>query len=57
MTTSVLIKMLSDRTKASWIGQPHVIAKLEEERFGKLMKGMQTYQTPSTPGYHLAMVR
>ena len=32
-----------------WIDQPHLITKLEK-CFGDLVKDMQTYQTPVTPG-------
>ena len=40
-----------DETKA-WVGQPHMIQKIEKE-FGDLVKGLQKYQTPGTPGFHI----
>jgi len=36
----------------AWIGQPHLIQKLEE-KFGYLVKDLQTYVTPGTPGIHI----
>jgi len=38
--------------KSAWIGQPHLIRKLEE-KFGDLVKGLQSYTTPGTPGLHI----
>jgi hypothetical protein len=37
-----------DKTKA-WLGQPHLIKNLDA-KFGDLVKGMQRYKTPGTPG-------
>ncbi len=36
----------------AWIGQPHLIWKLEE-KFGYLVKDLQMYVTPGTPGIHI----
>ncbi len=38
--------------KSVWIGQPHLIPKLEE-KFGDMVKGLQTYTTPGTPELHM----
>ncbi len=38
--------------KSTWIGLPHLIRKLEE-KFGDMVKGLQTYATPRTPGLHM----
>ncbi len=38
--------------KSVWIGQPHLIWKLEE-KFGAMVKDLQTYATPGTPGLHM----
>lgn len=40
-----------DKTKA-WIGQPHLLKKLEKN-FGELVSGLQQYKTPGTPGVGL----
>ena len=42
----------SEDGKSAWIGQPHLIRKLEE-KFGDMVKGLQTYATPGTPGLHM----
>jgi len=36
----------------TWIGQPNLIWKLEE-KFGYLVKDLQTYVTPGMPGIHI----
>jgi len=38
--------------KSMWIGQPHLIWKLEE-KFGAMVKNLQIYATPRTPGLHM----
>ncbi len=45
---SCMIKFSQDR-KSAWVGQPHLIAKLQE-KFGYLVTKMQSYCTPGTPG-------
>jgi len=45
---SCSIKFSNDR-KQAWIGQPHLIAKLRE-KFGHLVRDMQSYCTPGMPG-------
>ena len=37
-----------DKSKA-WLGQPHLIKKLNT-KFGEMVKKLQTYKTPGTPG-------
>jgi hypothetical protein len=37
-----------EKTKA-WLGQPHLIKSLEK-KFGDLVKSLQQYKTPGTPG-------
>jgi len=37
---------------AAWIGQLYLIQKLEEH-FGDLIKNLQSYMTPGTPGIHI----
>jgi len=38
--------------RSTWIGQPHLIWKLEEH-FGDLVKNFQSYMTPGTLGIHI----
>jgi len=38
--------------KSMWIGQPHLIWKLKE-KFGAMVKDLQTYATSRTPGLHM----
>jgi len=38
--------------KSMWIGQPHLIWKLKQ-KFGAMVKDLQTYATPRTPGLHM----
>ena len=52
---SCTIKLSDDKTKA-WIGQPHLIDKLKS-KFGELVKGMQAYKTPGTPGQQIMRVQ
>ena len=52
---SCLIKFLQDR-KSAWVGQPHLIAKLQE-KFGLLVTKMQSYHTPGTPGQRTIRVK
>ena len=40
----------NEEKTAAWIGQPHLIDKLETT-FGDLLHRMQEYVTPGTPGY------
>ena len=49
------IVVSKDRKKA-WIGQPHLVKKLEK-KFGEMVASMQTYQTPGTPGQHIMKVK
>jgi hypothetical protein len=42
------ITFLKDN-KMGWIHQPHLITKIEK-KFGLLVKGLQSYKTPGTPG-------
>ncbi len=42
----------SEDGSTTWIGQPHLIRKLEE-RFGDIVKNLQSYVTPGTPGIHI----
>jgi hypothetical protein len=35
--------------KKGWIHQPHLIKKIEK-KFGQMVKGLQSYKTPGTPG-------
>ena len=35
-----------------WIHQPHLVDKLEN-KFGEMVKSMQDYRTPGTPGQHI----
>jgi hypothetical protein len=39
----------SNDNKMGWIHQPHLIKKIEK-KFGPLVKSLQTYKTPGTPG-------
>jgi len=61
----LLVKVMEDMTdylscnisflqdgKSAWIRQPHLIQKLEE-KFRDMVKGLQTYATPGTPGLHM----
>ncbi len=48
---SCLIKVSADH-KSTWIGQPHLIAKLRE-KFGHLVAKMQVYRTPGMPGQRI----
>ena len=52
---SCSIKISKDKKRA-WIGQPHLIAKLRE-KFGHLVKDMQSYRTPGTPGQRIVKVQ
>ena len=45
---SCKIQFDKKKTKA-WLGQPHLIKKLDK-KFGDLVKGLQKYRTPGTPG-------
>jgi hypothetical protein len=45
---SCKISFLRDKTKG-WICQPHLIKKIEK-KFGPLVKSLQQYKTPGTPG-------
>jgi hypothetical protein len=43
-------RIIFDKTRSkAWLGQPHLIKKLEET-FGDQVKKLQTYRTPGTPG-------
>ena len=44
---SCKISMNVDKTKG-WIHQPHLLTKMKK-RFGGLIKGLQSYKTPSAP--------
>jgi hypothetical protein len=48
---STEIALSKDRKKA-WIGQPHMVKKIEKV-FGDEVKGLQKYKTPGTPGHGL----
>ena len=53
MTDSLSCNLaFSEDGSTAWIGQPHLIRKLEE-RFGDLVKNLQSYVTPGTPGIHI----
>ena len=52
---SCLIKFLQDK-KSTWVGQPHLIAKLYE-KFGHLVTKMQSYHTPGTPSQRIVRVK
>ena len=39
----------SNDNKRGWIHQPHLIKKIEK-KFGPMVKGLQNYKTPGTPG-------
>ena len=41
--------VFSEDKKRAWLGQPHLISKLEET-FGDTVKGLRKYLTPGTPG-------
>ena len=43
---------MDHKRNIGWIHQPHLLKKLDE-KFGKLVKGLQTYRTPGTPGQTL----
>ncbi len=36
--------------KQAWLGQPHLIANLNQ-KFGKSVEKLHEYKTPGTPGY------
>jgi len=42
--------------KKAWIGQPHLVKKLEK-KFGEMVANMQSYRTPGTPGQHIAKLK
>ena len=42
--------------KKAWLGQPHMIKKIEKE-FGDLVAKKQTYKTPGTPGFHVVRAK
>ena len=46
LSCNILFK--KDKSKA-WLGQPHLIKKLNT-KFGEMVKKLQTYKTPGTPG-------
>jgi len=52
---SCSIKFLQDR-KSTWVGQLHLIAKLQE-KFGHLVTKMQSYCTPGTPSQRIVRVK
>ncbi|KAL7530325.1 hypothetical protein ACHAWF_005014 [Thalassiosira exigua] len=45
------VKFSDDMTRA-WLGQPHLISKLEKT-FGDEVKGLREYKTPGTPNQYL----
>ena len=44
--------IFSEDKKRAWLGQPHLIANLEE-KFGEQVKGLRQYMTPGTPGNNM----
>ena len=44
-----------NKTKA-WIGQPHLIKKLEK-KFGDLVRAKYDYKTPGTPGFGIRLTK
>jgi len=48
--------VVSEDKKKAWIGQPHLIKKLDK-KFGELVKNLQSYRTPGTPGNHIVRVQ
>jgi hypothetical protein len=42
--------VLSDDRKRAWLGQPHLMKRLET-KFIDMVGNMQSYKTPGTPGY------
>jgi hypothetical protein len=44
--------LIDDETKTGWIGQPHMVKKIEKT-FGEEVKGLTDYKTPGTPGLHV----
>lgn len=43
---------LDRKNKVGWIHQPHLVDKLES-KFGHMVKSLQNYRTPGTPGQHI----
>jgi len=43
---------LDRKNKIGWIHQPHLVDKLES-KFGQMVKSLQNYRTPGTPGQHI----
>jgi len=52
---SCSIKFSNDK-KQAWIGQLHLIAKFRE-KFGHLVRDMQSYHTPGMPGQRVVKVQ
>ena len=48
--------VVSENGRKAWIGQPHLIKKLEK-KFGGLVENLQSYRTPGTPGNHIIRVQ
>jgi len=48
--------VVSKDGKKAWIGQPHLIKKLEK-KFGSLVENLQSYRTPGTPVNHVIRVQ
>ena len=48
--------MLSRDKRKAWVGQPHMVKKLRN-KFGDMVKGMQKYKTPGSPGKGLMLER
>ena len=44
--------LFSENKDMAWIGQPHLIKKMEE-KFGHLYGDLQTYMMPGTPGFRV----
>ena len=48
--------VFSENKNKAWIGQPHLIKKLEK-KFGDLVRAKYDYKTPGTPGFGIRLTK
>ena len=50
-----MIQFNKDKTRA-WLGQPHLIKNLQD-KFGEMVRNLQTCRTPGTPGQGIVRLK